>query len=210
MFSVDITESFYADSSLVTGYEFHKLAKHFGNLCNHQFLFGKTLAGQIENIGGDIDFAILDTTHAVPGELLDLLTILPYMSKNGIIILHDVELSRIRAINLNNPWHHNAPYAIATKIAFLSVHSSEKYLNTSFIGINDTPLCNIAGFKVDDNTLDNPYNLFYALTLPWAYHLNDNIINEYRMIFRKNYDFTCNKCFESAVKYSLAFDEVWD
>lgn len=134
MYSVDITETFYANKTLTTGYEFEKLTKHFGNLCNHSFLFGKTITGQIENIGENVDLAIIDTTHALPGEILDLLTILPFMSENGIIVLHDVELSRIRATDITNPWHNTASYAIATKIALLSVFSEEKYLNTSYMG----------------------------------------------------------------------------
>ena len=209
MYSVDITPTFYADNTLPTGFEFLKISKDLGNLCNHEFLFGKSLAGQIENIGNNIDFAILDTTHALPGEVLDILTILPYMSSNGIIVLHDVELSRLRAIEFDNPWKHTASFAIATKIALLTVSSSEKYLNTDYTGINGAPLANIAAFKVDNSTKANPYNLFYTLTLPWAYHLPENLINEYSRIFKKHYDSTCNDCFDSAITYSDIFDEIW-
>ena len=208
MYSVDITKKYYADNTLSTGYEYSRLSKHFGNLCNHKFLFGKTLAGQIDSIGKNIDFAILDTTHAIPGELLDVLTLLPYMNPNGIIILHDVELSRIRAIDCNNPWHNTARFAVATKIALLSIISEEKYLNTNNCGIENLPLCNIAGLKINEQTIKNPYNIFYALTLPWSYHLSEVHANEYRNIFRKHYDLSCNQCFESAVAYSIFFDEV--
>lgn len=210
MYSVDLNEAFYADCNLITGYEFRdKLSKYVGNLCNHKFLLGKSIAGQVEDIGGDIDLAIIDTTHALPGEILDILAILPYMSENGIIVLHDVDLSRIRAIDENNPFHTGARYAVATKIALLSM-TGEKYVNTELMGLQGKPLANIAAIKINDKTKENVYNLFYALTLPWSYHLSPNLIEEYRAIYKKHYDDTCILGFESAVAYSKAFDEVWE
>ena len=43
----------------------------------------------IDEIGSDIDFLILDTLHIVPGEILDFLVCLPYLTKDAIVVLHD-------------------------------------------------------------------------------------------------------------------------
>ncbi|EAK9986128.1 class I SAM-dependent methyltransferase [Campylobacter jejuni] len=47
-------------------------------------------ASHIEKIGGDIDFCIIDTVHSAPGEALDFLMVLPFLSDNAIIIMHDL------------------------------------------------------------------------------------------------------------------------
>ena len=59
---------------------------------------GNALPCYLEEIGGDIDFLILDTVHSMPGEMLDFLAALPYLSSNAIVILHDITLNKISDI----------------------------------------------------------------------------------------------------------------
>ena len=44
----------------------------------------------LEDIGKDIDLCFIDTTHCSPGEFLDYLQVLPFMKRNGIIVIHDI------------------------------------------------------------------------------------------------------------------------
>lgn len=48
------------------------------------------VANHLDSIGNDIDLCIIDTVHTAPGEAMDLLMVLPYLSKNAVIILHDL------------------------------------------------------------------------------------------------------------------------
>lgn len=47
----------------------------------------------IEEIGNGIDFVFLDSYHFLPGEVLDFLLILPFLSENAIIVLHDISIN---------------------------------------------------------------------------------------------------------------------
>jgi len=83
MHSVDVAEKFYSDNSKPSGF-LATLAKEkiFGKLRGtHEFHLGKVLPQVIDEIGGGIDFVVLDTVHKLPGEVLDLLAMLPYLGR---------------------------------------------------------------------------------------------------------------------------------
>ncbi len=44
----------------------------------------------LDEIGKEIDFVVLDTTHVLPGEILDFLLALPYTAENCVFVIHDV------------------------------------------------------------------------------------------------------------------------
>ena len=79
MYSVDLNQNFYHDSSLRTGYEYDRIKNDIGENVTHEFMLGKSIAGKIEKIGNNIDMVIIDTTHKLPGEILDFLVVLPYI-----------------------------------------------------------------------------------------------------------------------------------
>ena len=195
MYSVDISDDF-SGNGIKTGYELDKFDL---DISNHKFLFGKSIAGFIDDIGNDIDFVVLDTVHIVPGEILDILTILPYLSKNAVIVMHDVDLCRI--YSLNKEYYDYYEESISNKLAFLSI-DGEKYLNTNLNGLYGNDLSNICAVKVNDNTYKNVINLFYSLTMPWSYKLSDRLYEEYSSIFKKYYNAECLDIFKSAYLYS--------
>lgn len=190
-YSVDLNERFYHDDSLQTGYENERLRTIIEYYGHHEFLFGKTIAGQIQAIGNDIDFVIIDTTHSLPGELLDFLTVLPYCKKNAFIILHDTNLNYIRARAKEKDKIRRSREMIATKVLFTSV-VADKYINY----IN----ANIAGFFVNKDTNKYIDDVFYGLTLSWSYILDKWMAEEYRNIFTKHYSSEQVECFDIAVK----------
>lgn len=71
------------------------------NTIKHQFMLGETIASRIEEIGNGIDFVILDTMHALPGELLDFISLYPYLDKRAVIVFHDVGQSQLGLGNIN-------------------------------------------------------------------------------------------------------------
>lgn len=64
-------------------------------------MLGETIASRIEEIGNGIDFVILDTMHALPGELLDFISLYPYLDKRAVIVFHDVGQSQLGFGNIN-------------------------------------------------------------------------------------------------------------
>ena len=48
---------------------------------------GNTTAAFIEEIGGDIDFVFIDTAHVMPGEVLNVIEIFPFLKKTLLLLL---------------------------------------------------------------------------------------------------------------------------
>lgn len=142
-------------------------------------LTGKLLIDRLEEIGDEIDMVILDTIHQVPGEIFEFLTILPFLSKNGIVILHDVDLSSYYASNLK-------------KIALCFTCTAPKVLfpaitGEKFYNYNDERSYNIAAVRINEDTFNNIGDVFFTLTNLWSYKLKEGDIEKYRKFFQKHY-----------------------
>ena len=197
LYSIDLNERFYLDTQHSTGYIYEKM-KHYIDFSSidleHQFLFGKTIAGQIEKIGKNIDMAIIDTTHRLPGEILDFLCILPYMKKGGIIVLHDVNLNYVKTFS-SDPYDVSiANVRMATKI-LLSMAKGNKYIN-----FTDNECMNIGAVEIDDTTLKYADDLFMMLTGTWDYVVSLSDLEDYRKIYEKTYKSVCLNIYDIAVK----------
>lgn len=183
MYSVDLNERFYHDASKKTGYEYERLNTFIKNKSKirHQMLFGKTIGGCIEEIGKGIDFAILDTVHSLPGEILDFLCILPYLAQGATIVLHDVNLNYIRALGNTVKQVITSFQNIATKLLFSAV-VADKYSPIGQCG-----LTNVGAFVISEDTYRYIENLFYLLTCTWTYIPESTMLQEYRTIYEKHY-----------------------
>ena len=137
---------------------------------------GNYIPSIIEQIGGSIDFVILDTMHLLPGEVLDFLAILPFLSPNAIVCFHDIK---------QNHKTHPDPSQIATNCLFNSV-VAEKYLNNDIARSPDF-YPNIGAIKINNDTLKYINNVIGILTQNWTYMLDDNTLNLYRQIIEKYY-----------------------
>ena len=178
MYSVDLSEECYRRKGKQTGYQLFEVKDNLSNYCNHNFLLGHILPDRIKEIGKNIDFVILDTTHLMPGEILDFLTVLPYLSKDAIVVLHDV------ALNLSG----RGGYSYATKI-LLDAVSGEKYYDYQ-------KALNISAFRITEETKVNIANVFSALSITWQYKPSLSELMSYRDIFRENYDKECIDLFD--------------
>ena len=121
----------------------------------HRFLLGKELPCVIEQIGSNIDFLILDTVHAMPGEFLDFICALPFLKDGAVVVLHDVsEHCRV-----------NNPHGYCTRLLLCSV-TAEKYYNVDEID-DVRGFFNIAAFKIDQSTRAEIENVILALSVKW-------------------------------------------
>ena len=190
MYSVDICDKLYNNNEYETGYVF-KEQKKPDNI-EHKFLYGKSIAGQIENyVGGDIDLAILDTTHRIPGEILDFLSVLPFMAENGMVVLHDTNLDYFLGMSREKRHIKEAHKNVATKVLFATV-VAEKYCDYNRI-------TNIGAFKINEDTHKYIMNLFMALSLNWTYKVREDLINEYRNVLTKYYSGQCMQVLDICV-----------
>ena len=184
LYSVDLNSELYSDSSKETGYVAKNLEKQgvFSNV-QHEYCLGKYLPEVLEDIGNDIDFVILDTVHELPGELLDFLAVMPFLSEDAVIVLHDVSLQHAEQIQNHN--------CFATQVLF-SCASGQKILN------NSVRYPNIAAIQVDNTTRECVYDVFSALSLTWNYMPGQHEIDVYRDWYERHYDESAIKLFDQA------------
>ena len=174
MFSIDFAKKFYKKPTKQSGYLANQIIsdKHLED--RHKFFLGDIAYNFIDSIGGEIDCLILDTMHLVPGEVLDAITLIPFMKKGGIIIMHDI------AWNL----YSDVKYGNATGLIMASA-VGRKYLNYDSTRKELYP--NIGAFMVDESTIENISNLFFQLFTTWRYIPSEKQICAYRKAIEELY-----------------------
>jgi len=119
-----------------------------------------------------IDIAFIDTAHENPGEHLNILEILPYMKKNGIVILHDTVYHTLHSANGT------------------TCHVVLNTLKGKHISLNSEEtmgLPNIGAIVLDENVDDMLLPLFSNVSLPWYYRISDDDFVEMYKHFSKYY-----------------------
>lgn len=176
MYSVDLMERWYRNEEHKTGFVATKILQELKGRINHHFLLGNSFPFFLEQIGDNIDFLILDTTHTLPGEYLDFIACLPFLKEGCVVVLHDtIE---------NHLTYRDAE--VATKLLFDIVRADEKYyMLEETINIGGFP--NIAAFRVGKETKENIRDLFSAMTVSWGYLLEEREKQKYREIIKKYY-----------------------
>lgn len=171
MISVDKSELYYRDKSLKTGYVAQRFLSN--NRLNHKFFLGKYAVECLDEIGTNIDFLILDTVHSMPGEFLDFLAFLPYLSDGAVVVLHDTCLNHC-SDNI---------YGYATQL-LLDTVSGEKIYDLSA----DNGIPNIGAFRVTSETRDNVEDIFRALFVTWRYDIEETEAFLYRTHYESCYE----------------------
>lgn len=92
-FGIDISSRFFLDNAFATGAAVPKVAPEFGS--RYHLITGKPVSQVIDEVGPGIDFGFIDADHMHPWATLDLLSIMPYMSEDSWVALHDLNLSRV-------------------------------------------------------------------------------------------------------------------
>lgn len=181
LYSVDYNEKWYKDNAKRTGFVIDEQFLHFKD--RWQLYTGGTAARFMEAIGGDIDLCLIDTAHINPGEFLDFLIVLPYLSKNAILVLHDTCLYSLIDGNLyatGGGWR-NICYT--NGVLFSCLKGRKFTFNENLF----YQYANIGATILDELQDDKIFDYLYLLTLPWYYLPSDNDILECQNLFKKNY-----------------------
>jgi predicted O-methyltransferase YrrM len=182
LFSVDISERCYVDTSRQTGYLGEESKKYLTNKVSHKRYFG-VLPEFLDQIGDDVDFVILDTAHKMPGEILDFIACLPKLCHGALVVLHDLTLNHENYISKNS---------FATRILLSSVVGGK--------AVRD----NIGAILVTDDTSKNIENAFSSLMVSWSYLPKVEHIEIYRNWYSKYYKKELTDEFETAVRMNTA------
>ena len=159
---------------------------------DHRFLLGHTAAYHLENMGGDIDFVIIDTMHMLPGEILDFIAIFPYLSEDAIVVLHDVNLGYSFSQSTDE-----RDVLLSEKLGLtnqlFAILKGKKYFNVQSGR-------NIAAIEVTQETITCMRDLFFNLISNWYYDPSDRVLEEYENCFNHNYSEYYMNLFHIAVE----------
>ena len=142
-----------------------------------------TAAEHIRDIGGGIDFCLIDTVHLLPGEVLDFLMIFPYLAPNAIVVIHDTALQTV------------APLCYSNILLFQALRGTRMMPDeTERIGF---PYPNIGAVRLDQE--QEIADIFRLLTLPWQHYMpTEHDLSVIRALFAEHY------CAEMLALYDCA------
>jgi predicted O-methyltransferase YrrM len=194
LFSVDCSELFYRGKGEKSGYLADEYKQNSSWQGKHKMFLGKFLPEVLEEIGDDIDFVILDTVHYLPGEILDFLTIFPYLESQACVVLHDIALSH---------YFDNHIEGFATQVLLDSVVANKIVVNDD---CRKSGYPNIGAFVIDDITEQYLANLFHALLITWHYLPSRRGYDLYLRFYEKHYPADLVKV--ASVAYELQSDTL--
>lgn len=186
-YSIDIVERYYRDRSKKCGFlgEQAKVLLETDYSFNHQFFYGESACSYMERIGGEIDCLILDTVHAIPGEVLDIITLLPYLKDGCVVVLHDTILQFYEGKDS------------FSNTALMASVVGEKYIN--YDDEKKEGLPNIGAIVINEETRKHIENLFQLLLIPWKYNPAEHVIESYHKSIKKNYSNELVELFEKCI-----------
>ncbi len=184
--SVDFSEKYYKDSRMKSGFLGRK-AHEFFKETDYRLYLGGVACSFMDEIGSGADFLVIDTMHILPGELLDIITLLPFLKDGCMVVLHDI------AYGLYSDY----PDGFATGLAMSSV-TADKYINRD--GQRKYRYPNIGAFAVSGETRENAGNLFCSLMVPWSYVPDNSQLESYWKTVRKYYPENLQELFREAVQ----------
>lgn len=185
VYSVDTLEYYYQDKSKKSGYLAEECKPFLRKRVSHKMFVGY-LPDCLEDIGGDIDFLILDTVHTLPGEIFDFLAAFPKLKEDAVVVLHDIFLN-----------HYEYMHSYATRV-LLSAVVGEKIIGRGNDGFFN--YIGLGAFKITPDTGKYIENLFSALMITWRYMPDLTQIEIYRNWFLKYYSDDLLEEFNSAVE----------
>ena len=189
LYSCDLEIKHYLNNNYDVGYI---PKQYFSELLNKWKLYlGNTTAAFIEEIGGNIDFVFIDTAHVMPGEVLNMIEILPFLKKNAIIVFDDINHHLINEVIEINYLHtcNNLLFSVLRGKKIVFEQKNNNIFNFSKLG----------AVILDDNQENYFFEYFYLLSNNWSYMPNKFEIDIIRKIVQKYYKPFFLSMFDKAV-----------
>ena len=142
--------------------------------------------------GEKFDFCFIDTVHSVPGEILDVLQVLPYLEKDAIIVLHDTNL-QMESIRIpRKSQMHVNNLLISTINGEKLIPFCKPYKSQFGYFLN-----NISAVKLSQESCI--YELFNLLAVKWAYIPEEKDLKLLKSFFERYYGRYYAEYFENVV-----------
>lgn len=168
--------------------------------CSTHFFSDKSFSEQLDEIGNQIDFLILNPFRIFPAEILDFLIAFPYLKENAIVLLYD---TLFEYEGSNNQFSSSVLYETISAKKFnrnSAVISDLKQRIENSLKMLSYPLCNsnavrvhsasdiVLGFQLCPDTYKYIKDLFVSLTTPWGYLPNRDYLAQYETFIEMHYD----------------------
>lgn len=193
--SLDLNTQNCKNHLLKTGYKMD----FFPELANKWSLYTGDLPSKfLDNLNKKFDFAFIDSAHESPGEILNLIEILPFLNEHAIIVVHDIF------------WHFNRKAPPPPKeikfspscIYLMSILYGDKVL------IKNKELSNIGAVFLYKNQKNHYLDYFLLLNGFWEYMPTEEQINNIRKFIKKYYKNDLYlKLFDNSVYYNKIYIE---
>lgn len=178
LYSIDLSDTWYKDVGKKVGH----FVDNYPELNRKWRLYRGGLALRfLDEIGEGIDFCLIDTAHTNPGEIFDVLMILPFLKEDAVIVFHDVSLHT----DLFLKKRYLLGERSITNNLLMSAVRGLKYLQGNYKG-DGFP--NIAGVRISKDTRRHVFDLFNLLMIKWNYIPTAEQENEITRWFEKYYD----------------------
>ena len=204
LYSIDLNNNLYTDCSLKTGY----LVEQFPEFKKRWKLYTGNMAYKfLDEIGDGIDLCLIDTAHVLPGEILDILMVLPYLKDDAILIFHDTNLHT--AQDEDKSWQKVRDYSYTNNLLMSSIYG-KKFLQDNFD--NSPHWCNvhfsnIGAIQICKETKERLFEIFNLLTIPWFYRPDKLNLIELSSFIEKHYGTYWANYYNRVVCFQLDYVE---
>ena len=174
LISLDLNTLLYQNDKFKTGYI---VFKYFPELTNKWKLYtGDQPSKFLDKLQLKFDFLFLDTAHFSPGEIINVIEVLPFLEKNAIIVLHDIKVPLLSDKILMPKFHPSNILLMA------ALYGDKVFLDNKKRCIN-----NIGAIHLYINQKKYYLNYFLLLLSPWDYIPNEKHIQELKEFIKKYY-----------------------
>lgn len=190
LYSIDRFDKFYGDHSINNG----SAVDEYPHLKNKWKLYTGGLALDfIDEIGGSIDFCLIDTMHMNPGEILDFLMVLPYLKDDATVVFHDTNLHTHMTLRAQTQFS-------ITNNLLMSAIKGKKYIQGNFVSGN-TEFPNVAAVKINDETKKHIWEIFNLLTINWMYLPEESDLIKTILHFNRFYNWNYIEYFKKIITF---------
>ena len=200
--SIDLHHHVKEEPSKFVGY---KVQKFFPDILNGNWklFLGDMPFNFLRKLHFKFDFVIIDTSHTMPGEVLNIIEVLPFLEENAIIIFPNL-LSHMKNVynNFNITSNNNILKSTPTSVLLMSSLVGKKkiiYNKNKIMG-------NIGIIFLEKNQEKYYQNYFLLLLCLWENMLTDEQIFQMRLFIEKYYkNEECINIFENAILYNKEY-----
>ena len=175
LISLDLNTELFIDKTKKTGYA---VKEFFPELTNKWELFTGDLPHKfLDKLNMKFDFLFLDTAHYTPGEIINLIEIMPFLNEGAIVVLHDI------IWHLDGTDNFKEVKFTPTQIYLMSSLYGQKI----YIDSNNQGVENIGCVKLYPNQEEHYKDYFLLLMSFWEEMPTESQINDLRNFIKKYY-----------------------